>query len=865
MNILLKYFIFFLLGIIIYYFLFNSPDIGAKKLIEGFDVGRMGTEIPLLFIKNGTITASEGGISGTETGETFAIKSELGEGDVPLSFVEVTVNEDESIFKSEYLRSLVDFTLNSTNYANILDVNGDNNSLLKNISFKSARLPQPIIPDSINFDLVLPPRPDGEEDISLNRPISVSKVESPNFSNLQSIFSDNDINDVNSIVYMENGGTNFASSNLGSDASTAITNMVYSGPIIIFKFTADSMKLFGPATMHLLLPDDLDSNRSGMKLIGTKTDSSDNDYGTYISNANETLGTGNSKFGNYYRIRKGMSNIGEIVDANFRIGNQINRFTTNETVEDRASADANIQYNLEINFPELISTISNNNIVSVNTETNELLSQEVLNELRAEIRGYTVRNGVVTGEITDTTDTDLKITQRTNYHYRTTGDVNIFQYVNLYRAAASKLITVDTTSEDAVQAKKLNSIFLDMRIFNVKSDGTFGTQRGCAGTGDVDSICNKIASNHGRPARYFTPKEHPHTTCDPHEVGSIASGMAGNAGSCFSDPTLCCQNNSCANWLATRHEEGRTGSEECARLGKAPIYAGIPAPGAEPDQNTCCGIELHGYISKLFNSIKSFGDTLYGRTDSQTPSSRYISRDYIKYYIYDNMLNMEAMIEKYNSANSDHPLSAGTNTTPLTPTTGDYDKIINFITDNIIISYKKGNSEVGSIKIKGALDHPNAQENIVFPPELSDINEGETGGTLSNILQHIVLKSDLLSSEETYGNLKARLESTNLNDALSPDLGPVLDLSTVEQNYGFFLQNFGGGYTSNGQTTRAAQYEPGSTQLNAVTLEDNMKLSLVMLVKQGLPTELGLSPAATPLEKAFPELEYNLATFSIYL
>lgn len=36
MNKLLKYIIFFLLGIIVYYFLFNNPDLGAKKLIEGF-------------------------------------------------------------------------------------------------------------------------------------------------------------------------------------------------------------------------------------------------------------------------------------------------------------------------------------------------------------------------------------------------------------------------------------------------------------------------------------------------------------------------------------------------------------------------------------------------------------------------------------------------------------------------------------------------------------------------------------------------------------------------------------------------------------------------------------------------------------
>jgi hypothetical protein len=54
MNILLKYFIFFLLGIIIYYFLFNSPNIGAKKVIEGFNYNSQASNIiPQLFVKTG--------------------------------------------------------------------------------------------------------------------------------------------------------------------------------------------------------------------------------------------------------------------------------------------------------------------------------------------------------------------------------------------------------------------------------------------------------------------------------------------------------------------------------------------------------------------------------------------------------------------------------------------------------------------------------------------------------------------------------------------------------------------------------------------------------------------------------------------
>ena len=66
MNILLKYFIFFLLGIIIYYFLFNSPV--GQKVIEGFDLGTLGdfnTSSPM-YVSTG-ITLTDGVFDGELT------------------------------------------------------------------------------------------------------------------------------------------------------------------------------------------------------------------------------------------------------------------------------------------------------------------------------------------------------------------------------------------------------------------------------------------------------------------------------------------------------------------------------------------------------------------------------------------------------------------------------------------------------------------------------------------------------------------------------------------------------------------------------------------------------------------------------
>ena len=142
---------------------------------------------------------------------------------------------------------------------------------------------------------------------------------------------------------------------------------------------------------------------------------------------------------------------------------------------------------------------------------------------------------------------------------------------------------------------------------------------------------------------------------------------------------------------------------------------------------------------------------------------------------------------------------------------------------------------------------------------------GETGGSLQAILSHIELRPQLLDSDNTYSALISSLNNGTLNSALSPDLGPVLNLQSVENNYGNFIANFGGGYTSSGGSvpTRAAQVT--QSQLESVDLTNNMKLSLAMLDKSGLPTQLGLTPSESPLTKAFPEVEYNLATFSIYL
>ena len=58
MNEILKYIIFFLLGFVVYYFLFTNPSVGSRKVIEGFDYTL--DIIPTIYIKSGYTTTEQG-------------------------------------------------------------------------------------------------------------------------------------------------------------------------------------------------------------------------------------------------------------------------------------------------------------------------------------------------------------------------------------------------------------------------------------------------------------------------------------------------------------------------------------------------------------------------------------------------------------------------------------------------------------------------------------------------------------------------------------------------------------------------------------------------------------------------------------
>ena len=845
------------MGIIIYYFLFNSPDIGAKKLIEGFDVATTGDRaIPIIYIKNGDVVKNEGSITGTGLPNPNSTPFNI-------TTSNVTTREVKSIFKGIKINSDNPGALVKSTYDSIMTPSLDS-SLLQTVAFKSARLPIPNIPGNITFNLVLSGGSLVEQGV---RTGGITLNKKPNVeSAMNEIFSTGGtFSDDNSIVYSDIDDDTF------SDIST--------GYILIFHFSDDQSgtnKLFNRVQMHLSMPK-TGINMLGdtpLPLIGPITD--DGASSTYISTdrADEIFTSGN----NNYIINKSMSNLGDLIEP-FRLVSQVDRFTTAEQNSLDGRAGITDSYNIDIDFINLIRNTDDDNILLANTliaykdvDTPLTDAENIL--LTETPDGYTSDDGVVTKNEGNASDPDeaLNMDLRNAYYYVASTEIDIFKYVYLYYQAALQDSREDPSAvsdPDAAAAAKtnnmLNSIFLDMRIYNVSDDGSFGSQRGCSGgSGNVQDICNFFSRKHNKPDGYYISKEteEQNGTCDPHRIGSIASSHPGSTGSCYSDENLCCINNSCANWLSTPQGGRTSGSDLCAAQGKSGNYSGIPT--GRPDENTCCGVVLHGYISRLFNSIKDFGDGLYNDGDRVIGNMRSrgnrISREYIKYFIYNNMLNMSEMME-----------SAGVQE-PLTYT--DYDSIIEFIQDGIDVSY------VGS---KIIIKKVQEDQTLVYPEDAAGADE--TGSTLSEMLTHIVLNdtefTNLLtdySSTTSYGDLKTLLATTGegesgsvsseirtavseLGQSLHEELGPTMSLETVETRFGHFLNNYGSSRSI--LSGERGQDADSNIQSSNAKLEENMKLSLVLLDFR-LPQQLGLRESS-PLEQAFPEQTYNLATFSIYL
>jgi hypothetical protein len=113
MNEILKYIIFFLLGIIVYYFLFNNPKLGARKLIEGFsaqiddeavDLTKLQSNLLLksIFRKVGNTISVDSGISDVYLNDGTGLDDEMISSNILTTISSltgnITNNPSESVF-----------------------------------------------------------------------------------------------------------------------------------------------------------------------------------------------------------------------------------------------------------------------------------------------------------------------------------------------------------------------------------------------------------------------------------------------------------------------------------------------------------------------------------------------------------------------------------------------------------------------------------------------------------------------------------------------------------------------------------------------------------------------------------------------
>ena len=84
MNQYLKYFIYFLLGVIIYYFLFNSTNAKSQKLIEGYTYDE--NDLPDIYINTGLTISQENVVTGSKVWPSSNV-----------GFEDLTINSRESL------------------------------------------------------------------------------------------------------------------------------------------------------------------------------------------------------------------------------------------------------------------------------------------------------------------------------------------------------------------------------------------------------------------------------------------------------------------------------------------------------------------------------------------------------------------------------------------------------------------------------------------------------------------------------------------------------------------------------------------------------------------------------------------------
>jgi len=223
-----------------------------------------------------------------------------------------------------------------------------------------------------------------------------------------------------------------------------------------------------------------------------------------------------------------------------------------------------------------------------------------------------------------------------------------------------KLIAADSAAKDRAVSGAVgglvdlignleSALLLTMRSIGTTPEGTISSNVGCKAAG-ASTICDKFNTYPAYKYEKYIEKggdtslDEDFKGCNPHEPGNPAGWqLSGTSGvNCHTDPTTCCVSTQCSNILS---DPGH--SEYCSskNLHNNP-YGACPALGVENGAITstvittceklCCAGPIHSAITDLFYNINNFN--FNNNVLAGGGSRAIISRKHIRNFMYGELI-----------------------------------------------------------------------------------------------------------------------------------------------------------------------------------------------------------------------------------
>ena len=874
MNQYLKYFIYFLLGVIIYYFLFNSTNANAQKLIEGFDTADLSTLLKKrrLYIKT-PHKITDGG-TGSKEQNAEGTFLDYGLQNV-LTLDHFTKNAYESIIGGPDLKDSPE-NLEGVNIINLLKSDGGNIKILNvlpDIIPPESSLTS--IPESLNLTFKLtnitPPVPAEPDEVSAETD-EVSAEPDEVSAEPDEVSHDTGL--LLKIVYGDdafNGSLITTLINRYDSDYKLINNntIVYGNDLtyyyLIFSFISldpeGNNDPFGNLDLFIIIPETIPG------IIGPES--------TYpISNSlDDFKGSGSSSIAkkikitnedtdssiNYYVFKRPAENLSDIVSiflndlTDFPLLNNQAGKTRQESVN---SETQGLNYNLSIQCSHTTlfgsapadggdDNIANSGDVFVadyNWDGTDFVvtargvAEENVLPITTSVDIAEGINGLSTSptpeEIAAMTDDETRSIStfqdaKVSYQYTFNVPLDLFQYIIIFNYVET-VVDVADGRKDRGGTPLINSALLTYRTYLVDDYGKFDSLMGCGSKTSV--ICEHFNVRGENTATYWAPKDttdYPSTTCNPASTTSGLKAIPSSAGSCYDDPTLCCKSSGCSSFL-------QNDPHLCSNQSRENNYFGriIDMTGDGPDtaKEICCGAPLHGYVEGLFNAIRQFNNTVLS-TSSEKPTRRTISRTHILNYIYGSLLSLETIPDSRFRVSDDsyNPVNQS-----------DFDEITNFLTESIQVKYIDDAPVITGGAVLASSSTP-----------LTDTEAAATNAALNAKLTSFELKGFEESElqKTTFAEFFDGI-TTNNDGEIEAAIGQTSVVSkntnAIKEGYTKFISNY---ISDNGI---------------ANTVENELKMNLILL-NVAFPRQVMGGTSMTPFRKSFPINSFNKATLALYL